>query len=229
VRQLRWRKRVPVSMGRASTACLLAGALALGGTAFLVDAGAATSSPRCAPKLGAARTLAATSRGRIVVKTGGVQKNIMFACLYSRGFWINVGMGTYRDARSSVRVSVPRLVGSRLAYIQAASYRRAGTAVRVFDLRRVPRRYAVATDDAVYGEAGVLMTGTDLELKPNGSVAWIWTGMRNGERLTEVHKFDAGGHVLLDSGADVQPGSLSLSGSTLYWTRAAGPFSATLE
>ena len=166
----------------------------------------------------------------MVVKTAGIQRNVMFACLYSRGFWINVGLATQKDPDSAtVRTTVPRVAGSRVAYVQAVSWREAGTAVRVVDLRRVPRRNAVATVDPVYGERDVLMSGTDLELKPNGSVAWIWRGVRGGQQVIEVHKRDADGHALLDVGAEIDVRSLARADSTLYWTKAGVPQSAQLR
>jgi hypothetical protein len=72
-------------------------------------------------------------------------------------------------------------------------------------------------------------------LKPNGSVAWIlerqvWDFNNPYNQTYGVWKSDAGDDAeLLDSGSDIDPRSLTLNGSTLTWTRAGEPRSATLD
>jgi hypothetical protein len=74
---------------------------------------------------------------------------------------------------------------------------------------------------------------TALVLKSNGSIAWILyrVDWRSFERTYtyEVWKADSGGTVLLDSDPQIDPESLALNGSTLFWTRAGEPRSATLD
>jgi hypothetical protein len=70
----------------------------------------------------------------------------------------------------------------------------------------------------------------DLELRPNGSVAAI-TGTNDpatGVPIYRVIKRDPAGTAVLDSGPDIDPTSLALSGGILYWTKAGQPHSATL-
>jgi hypothetical protein len=67
---------------------------------------------------------------------------------------------------------------------------------------------------------------TDLVLKPNASVAWI---RERVDGSVEVRKRDAGGDALLESGTDIERGSLALAGGTIYWTRAGTPRSAPLD
>jgi hypothetical protein len=74
---------------------------------------------------------------------------------------------------------------------------------------------------------------TAVALKANGSVAWIldrvdYTGAGNSQTY-EVWKSDGAGMVLLDSDPEIDPASLLLDGSTLTWTRAGEPRSATLN
>jgi hypothetical protein len=69
----------------------------------------------------------------------------------------------------------------------------------------------------------------DLELRPNGSVAWIGPSSVGEGAPLEVRARDASGERTLDSGADVEPHSLALSGATLYWTKAGRPVSAQLR
>jgi hypothetical protein len=64
-------------------------------------------------------------------------------------------------------------------------------------------------------------TVTGLVLKPSGAFAWI------GSAATlEVHRYDAAGDTLVDSGADVDPASLAAGSAQLYWTRGGAPHSA---
>jgi len=62
---------------------------------------------------------------------------------------------------------------------------------------------------------------TDLELSATGRVGWIADG--------EVWKADLSGPVRLDAGPDVDPTSLAVADSTVYWTRAGKSYSALLE
>jgi hypothetical protein len=67
-------------------------------------------------------------------------------------------------------------------------------------------------------------------LKSDGAVAWIAekeAGSSGGGY--EVHAADRAGIRLLAAGAGIEPSSLALGGSTLYWTQAGGPASASLS
>jgi hypothetical protein len=46
-----------------------------------------------------------------------------------------------------------------------------------------------------------------------------------------VHRLDAGdaADTVVDSGADVQAGSLALASSTIYWTKAGNPASTPIK
>jgi hypothetical protein len=64
-------------------------------------------------------------------------------------------------------------------------------------------------------------------VKRDGSVAWIVeTGEEEGEY--QVHAVDKSGSRMLASNPDIDPTSLALAGSTLYWTQGQ-PFSASLN
>ena len=58
-------------------------------------------------------------------------------------------------------------------------------------------------------------TVTALVLQLGGSFAWIGSGA-----TLEVHRFDASGDTVVDSGSDVDPASLAAGGAQLYWLRA---------
>ena len=72
---------------------------------------------------------------------------------------------------------------------------------------------------------------SDLVLRRDGSVAWVVKSLFGQPLRREVHKVDAGGHVLLDFDAnatEIQAGSLALSSSFVYWMHGDQPRSAPL-
>jgi hypothetical protein len=66
-----------------------------------------------------------------------------------------------------------------------------------------------------------------LVVKSDGSVAW--TVAADHEEGTYLHAVDKTGSRTLATGADIAPASLVVSGSTMYWTQAGIPQSATLN
>jgi hypothetical protein len=69
---------------------------------------------------------------------------------------------------------------------------------------------------------------TAIAVKKDGAVAWIVEASHEPNRY-EVHAVDKSGSRLLASGADVDPSSLALAGSTLYWTQGGKAFSTGLD
>jgi hypothetical protein len=71
-----------------------------------------------------------------------------------------------------------------------------------------------------------------LVVKSDGAVAWIVENeipARHVPAEYEVHAVDKTGSRLLASGAEIDPHSLALAGSTLYWTQGGKPMSAALN
>jgi hypothetical protein len=72
-------------------------------------------------------------------------------------------------------------------------------------------------------------------VKSDGSLAWTWQTQRldSGGQVTpstvEVRRLDRAGQGLLDSSPDIDPFSLALAGSTLYWTHGGIAQSARLD
>jgi hypothetical protein len=67
-----------------------------------------------------------------------------------------------------------------------------------------------------------------LVVKKDGAVAWIvGTTMENG--TYQVHALDSTGERVLAVGPEIEPHSLALAGSTLYWLQGGKPMSATLN
>jgi hypothetical protein len=71
-----------------------------------------------------------------------------------------------------------------------------------------------------------------LIVKSDGAVAWISKDEDEGHpepAPCEVHAVDGTGSKLLASGSDIEPYSLALGGSTLYWLQGGKPMSAALD
>jgi hypothetical protein len=77
------------------------------------------------------------------------------------------------------------------------------------------------------GESDGVGATTALVVKSNGSVAWIVNA--EGEGGPEVHVVDTTGSRLVARGTDIDPTSLALAGSRLYWAQGGKPFSAPLN
>lgn len=120
------------------------------------------------------------------------------------------------------------LGGRYLAYSWVNSERTTRTSyLYLVDLRRVRERliWEEGGPNSARSDALVL----DLRVTRRGSVAWI-AGLANYLAPTdyEVRKHDSAGAGVLDAGTDIEPGSLTIAGSRVYWMRAGSPFTATL-
>ena len=71
----------------------------------------------------------------------------------------------------------------------------------------------------------------DVMVKGDGSAAWIvYNALRMGTPPQyEVHAVDKTGSRILASGTDIDPHSLALAGSRLYWTQGGKPALAVLH
>lgn len=73
---------------------------------------------------------------------------------------------------------------------------------------------------------------TAIVVKGDGAVAWItnnWEKPGKAPPYYEVHAADRNGTRLLAGGSDIEPNSLALAGTTLYWTKGGKPLSAPLN
>lgn len=67
-----------------------------------------------------------------------------------------------------------------------------------------------------------------LVVKKDGAVAWIVQASRENGTY-QVHALDMTSERVLAVGPEVEPHSLALAGSTLYWTQDGKPMSAGLN
>lgn len=135
------------------------------------------------------------------------------------------------DGDAGVDPATVRLAGPFAAYASTGGHRCLDTHVVVVDVasRRpvttVPAgARTVSVANGCDGSAGVAA----LVLRPSGAVAWI-TGVGDAG-VREVWRADATGAApeLLDAGADVAPGSLTLAATTVTWTRGGAMRAAAL-
>jgi hypothetical protein len=147
----------------------------------------------------------------------------VFACLDAIGDRVTLGQD-YDDER----VELPRLAEPYTAWVAGGCAAGPCTgSIHVVALDgSLTRR--VLPDSPVQS---YYSTFTDLELKSNGSFAWIVNHYDAASKLllTEVRAFDAGGMRTLDSGTDIAPTSLTLDASALSWEKGGVPQSATLD
>lgn len=97
--------------------------------------------------------------------------------------------------------------------------------LRVFDLRQRTRTALAMTEPGAFV--------SDVELQRTGSVAYIEASSTNptvtDPDTFEVAKREAGTTTVLDSGPEIGPDSLAVSGTTVYWTNGLQAKSARLR
>jgi hypothetical protein len=194
-----------------------------------------TTRANCSP--GHTRTLAADARAQVYVleeRTRQGTRTAFRGCVYGHARSYLLGVLEPGSAASPGSTSEHFvLAGSIVAYEEAevgGLEPQGSWIVIVQDLRtgRTLREVPTGTPNprtpsfTGAGEAVALVVKTD------GAVAWI-TDTDQGVNRYEVHAADRHGSLLLASGSDIDPSSLALARSTLYWTQGGKPFSMALN
>jgi hypothetical protein len=170
---------------------------------------------------------------------GTERENAFFACRFDSGKSEQLGYDYCCDYSGEYFFDHPVLVDEKVAYVQRFEDNRYGNQklihLRVFDLAtfRVERDIYLETPSPS-GDYDLVITA--VVLKANGSIAWILHRCRFGEhgpcttQTYDVRKSDqTGDNLLVESSADIDPGSLGLSGSTLTWIRGGELRTAALD
>lgn len=140
--------------------------------------------------------------------------------------------GSERGGSSSVKLEA--LAGSVVAYTPAGNYVSNGKGqpealMVVRNLRTGRVLHEVTTGALAKPDVGSVGPIESIVVKSDGSVSWIvGTGYPNDIEY-HVYAIDQSGSRLLASGSNIEPYSLALAGSALYWTRGGQPFSAQLN
>jgi hypothetical protein len=149
-----------------------------------------------------------------------------YACLYSGDQRVALGPDGFDERGVGLRLGQFRLAGPYLAYGCGGNWMdRCRSGVRVVDLRDGSVRRPVMPT-WVWNLNGWTVPA-DVELKDNGSVAWILAGPVGWPR--EVGALDTNGQRLLDSGTRIDPASLTLDGTTVSWREGDQMHSAALD
>jgi len=173
-------------------------------------------------------TIAASREARVYVGHGPVVGNgTVFGCLY--GSTRRVVLGGTGDEIAPTHV---QLAGRYFGFFYQSSGGRSRSGpsaeVDVVDLKS-GKHIRLEGGSAA---SSISVVGLSLVLKANGAVGWIVeTVDQSTPRVAgfEVHAADVSGSRLLDSSARIDPSSLALGGSSLYWTDAGQARSARLR
>jgi len=158
----------------------------------------------------------------------------VYGCAYGtkRSYFLGLVPNCGSSGCSDVKREV--LAGPTVAYeetsIGGVSSRESEWRVVVRDLRtgrvlhRVPTGTPSPPNPSFVGDG----FAAAIVVKSDGAVAWI---VQNGVDPSEyeVQAVDKTGGRLLAASADIDPSSLALAGSIVYWTQAGKPFSASLN
>ncbi len=142
--------------------------------------------------------------------------------------------GSAGGGSSSVKLET--LAGSVVAYTPTGSSvrngkERASVLMVVRNLRTGRVLHKVTTSMFAKPDAGPDSVGPidSIVIKSDGSVSWIVGTGYPDDIEYHLYAIDQSGSRLLASGSNIEPYSLALAGSTLYWTRGGQPFSAPLN
>jgi hypothetical protein len=176
---------------------------------------------RCFPK--GSQTVAASDRARVYEWSQPDDRDVVQVCVFRTGRRIELGYSS-TAARDSFYLQRVRFAKWQLAYVWRGCLVYCNNGVARVNLRTGQRRGFAS---------GEYISVPDLELKSNGSLAWIQQEFDSsaGQPLRNIRvlKHDAGGTTELDAGMGIASESLALSDSWLYWTRAGEPRFAMLD
>jgi hypothetical protein len=176
----------------------------------------------CGP--GSARTLASSAVARVYVRGSAV-----YGCTVG-------AQRQYQLGEVSACLVAPRLEAVAVAG-QFAAYGVAKCGVDTSSAEVLVRRLSdgrtVLDGAAIANVPGPesFQSVRSIVVRADGAVAWI-SGVGSllvHRAATEVHRADARGQVLLDSGATIALGSLRLHGSTISWNHGGATRTATLK
>jgi hypothetical protein len=185
------------------------------------DARRHRAKPTCTPH--GSTTIEASAAIRVFgVRNKRLDTYDFYACRYKTRKRYLIGraedLGGTGDAIGLVRIAGPFVAWDSQPFDDSERYNPTPTGfpstVHAVDMRSGVERHAPATTGNPSSSSVA-----SLLLQPSGSFAWIGSdGSGN-----QVHRYDASGDTLLDSGADVQPPSLAASATTLYWMKGTTP------
>jgi hypothetical protein len=189
------------------------------GLAVAAGAGAGAKARPCQPPH--TRTVVANEQVRVYRTTRGADR--LFGCSYKTG-------KRFRIAATEPGVDGYGPWALHGRFVAFGHYPACGVcadegnfAVRWDAVARRERFWELDFDDD-----GKVTRVTDIVVNRRGRVAWIARDRRAPDDIQVQAESGGRAPAVLDSGADIAPRSLAISGSTLYWTKAGVPQSARL-
>jgi hypothetical protein len=184
--------------------------------------GARTTTTACEQQ--GAHTIAADRKARVFSKRG-----IVYGCALRTGKQYRLGQLT--SCIGSDRAAPLALADELVGYGSERCGIDTGTSQVI--VRNLAGGKQLRAEAALTGRLGpeAYVSVDSLVLKADGAVAWIATGgsiVARG-RTREVHRADATGRAVLDSGTPIDPSSLRLHGLRLTWKRGRDTRSAELR
>jgi hypothetical protein len=222
---------------------LAAGALLL--TAPAVDAAHSRhKAPATCHLPSHARLLVADAQAEVyeTIETKTITGGDIYGCAFGHRHAYHLGRRPEFSSTGGGGISSETLAGPIIAYKSSASGTESSAwSVEVLDLRNGRVVHDVPTGISTNRKSGFSGVGPAkaIVVKSNGSFAWIVEthyeppsviNRYRGHYEYAVEAFDrTGARLLAASSSDIDPSSLALGGSTLYWTQAGKPFSTTLN
>jgi hypothetical protein len=165
----------------------------------------------------------------------------IYGCIYGGDHLQDLGPTPKYSSQSGVGIELPKLAGTIVAYAE--------TLIILREPREEHARYLIVVRNLRTGQIlHRIPTGTFegpepefnkgvgparmIVVKSNGSVAWIAQNYKKGTKSApyyELHTIDKLGSRGIAASTEISPKSLTLAGSTLYWTQGGKPMSAPLE
>ncbi len=184
--------------------------------------------PKCSP---VHEKVIATNTQAVVYETPEAKERLsnISACVYGHRPYV-LGPKAAGGPGGSFGIEGETLAGPIVAYEESSDFTEGHSrnVIVVRDLRtgrviyKVPTAEAKTPGDVGKGQA------SEIIVKNDGAVAWVVQTERE-PTVYEVWAVDKTGSRMLASSGDVEPYSLALAGSTLYWTQGGKPMSATLN
>ena len=162
----------------------------------------------------------------------------VYGCAYRHKRSYGLGLPFSASGTAGGGVDEETLAGAVVAYQESAASASLPGGGRwvivVRDLRTGRVLHEVPTGTPSVPEPSRIGVGAveSVVVRSDGAVAWIVENLKRSTETSpyyEVHELDKAGATVLASGIDIEPRSLALAGSTLYWMQGSKAMTASLR
>ena len=218
----------------------------------VASVGDTSSGHRPAPKcrLGHSHSIVADAQAQVYVGPESLSPYApdgVFGCTYAYGRSYLLGALPHSDPSGAGGVEREKLAGPMVAFtesssgpVQSGPLGNCGTRVYVQDLRDGRVLHDLLSGMQLQPHPPGYCEGvgpvTAIVLKSDGAVAWsTWDFLRTvatgsvHPQYFDLYAADKSGERLVASGTEIDPSSLALAGSTVYWTQGGKPMSTELD